>query len=222
MHSHNRLAYIHVAYFTAAVLGFLRCHMRRWSKTVTVSPCWKIFSTVFANSLYYHHAISDGSTVVDVGGANNRNCPDKIVPPVGFQRESEYIRQSMSVDLRRRARPWRKTGDIPPDRTETRPETRDRTGDRSPEGRPNLGDRSVVRIPKATERSGNTGAGRKPETSHSSADVGRTSEGEEPTNQKPPQVNFVAGARFCRHAYRQSVYRPAYQPALLELFGFSG
>ena len=68
------LAYRHVAYLMAAVLGFLRWHSRKWSKTVTVSPCWKIFSTVFANSLYYKCAISDGSTVVDVVGANNRPC----------------------------------------------------------------------------------------------------------------------------------------------------
>ena len=31
------LAYRHVAYLTATVLGFLRCHFRRWSKTVTVT-----------------------------------------------------------------------------------------------------------------------------------------------------------------------------------------
>ena len=89
------LAYRHLAHITAAVLGFLRCHSR-----------WKIFSIFFANSLYYQCAIGDGSTVV--GGANNlpccapggpvstwtvrRNCPDKIVLPVGFQRESEHIR----------------------------------------------------------------------------------------------------------------------------------
>ena len=66
------LAYRHVAYLSAAFLSFLRCHHRRWSKTVTFSPCWKIFSTVFANSLYYLRAISEGSTVI--GDANNRPC----------------------------------------------------------------------------------------------------------------------------------------------------
>ena len=96
------LAYRHVAYLAAAFLGFLRCHPRRWFKTVTVSPCWKIFSTVFANCLYYQRAISDGSTVI--GGVNNRPCcatggpvltwafdgtaRTKIVPPVGFQKEN--------------------------------------------------------------------------------------------------------------------------------------
>ena len=65
-------ASLHVAYLAAAVLGFLRCHPRRWSKIVTVSTGWKIFSTVFANSRYYQRAISDGSTIV--GGANNRPC----------------------------------------------------------------------------------------------------------------------------------------------------
>ena len=33
-----------------------------------------------------------------------------------------HTRQSMSMDLRRPARPERKTSDIPPDRMETRPE----------------------------------------------------------------------------------------------------
>ena len=96
------LAYRHVAYLAAAFLGFLRCHPRRWFKTVTVSPCWKIFSTVFANSLYYQRAISDGSTVI--GGVNNRPCcatggpvltwafdgtaRTKIVPPVAFPKEN--------------------------------------------------------------------------------------------------------------------------------------
>ena len=97
------LAYRHVAYLTPAFLGFLRCHCRRWSKTVTVSSCWKkIFSTVFANSLYYQRAISDGSTIV--GGTNNRPCyapggpvstwafdrtaRTKIVPPFGFPKEN--------------------------------------------------------------------------------------------------------------------------------------
>ena len=131
----SELAYRHVAHLTAAVLGFLRCHSWRWSKTVTISTCWKIFSTVFSNSLYYQRAISDGSTVVDVGGANNRPC-------------------------------------------------------------------CAARGPVSTG-------------------VGRTSDGEEPTNQKPPQADFVAGARFFRHANRQSVYRPAYQLALLELVGVS-
>ena len=103
------------------------------SKTVTVSPCWKIFSTVFANSLYYQRAISNGSTFV--GGANSRPCCalrgpvstwafdgtawTKIVPPVGFPKENP----STSIH-RRQARPGRKTGDIPPDRMEMRPESR--------------------------------------------------------------------------------------------------
>ena len=102
------LAYIHVAYLAAAFLGFLRCHPRGWSNTVTVSPCWKIFSTIFANSGYYQRAISDGSIVVD--GANNRpycapgdpvsawavdGTARTIVPPVGFPKsDSEHIPDS--------------------------------------------------------------------------------------------------------------------------------
>ena len=65
-------AYRHVAYLAAAFLGFLRCHARRRSKTVTISTGWKIFSTVFANSRYYQRVINDVSTFV--GGANNWPC----------------------------------------------------------------------------------------------------------------------------------------------------
>ena len=129
------LAYRHVAYLSAAFWGFLRCHPRRWS--VTISPCWKIFSTVFANSLYYQRAISDSSTVI--GGANNQPCCAPRGPVLTWvfdgtartknspaswipKRQSKHIRQSISMDLCRRARPGWKTGYIPPDRTETRPE----------------------------------------------------------------------------------------------------
>ena len=50
-------------------------------------------------------------------------------------REPEHMRQSMSMDFRRRARPGRKTGDILSDRTETRPEpgARRRAGTGGPE-----------------------------------------------------------------------------------------
>ena len=104
---------------------------------MTVSTGWKIFSTVFKNSRYYQHANSDVSTVVGV--ANNRPCcaPEGLVRPrarrltelagqklsrqLDSQRESEQIPGSPClwtyVDG-----PGRKTGDIPPDRTETRPE----------------------------------------------------------------------------------------------------
>ena len=115
---------------------------------MNVSPCWKIFSTVFSNSLYFQRALSDGSTVV---GAQiigpvvrpsfdlnvRRNCPDRNSPANWIPKgESEHIRQSMSMDLRRRTRPWLKTGDTPPDRMDTRPEP----GGSEPGGQAEAGD----------------------------------------------------------------------------------
>ena len=82
----SRLAFRHVAYLASAFCGFLRCHLTS------------------ANSGYYQHAISDGSTVVD--SVTDRRCcapggpvstwavngtARTIVPPVGFPtRESEH------------------------------------------------------------------------------------------------------------------------------------
>ena len=82
-------------------------------------------------SLYYQCAISDNSTIV--GGAPGGplstwvfdGTAQTIVPPVGFQKENP----STSGSPCERTRPRRKTGDISPDRTETRLEPRD------PEGR---------------------------------------------------------------------------------------
>ena len=104
----------------------------------------------------------------------------------------------MSMDLRRRARPGRKTGDIPPDRTETRPGAR--AGGRSPGGpaeprRPfgrmyTRGHRTFWKYRSRTNTRDVTQLGwfrSAPEEI-----LGRTSDGEEPINQKPPQADFIA------------------------------
>ena len=110
----------------------------------------------------------------------------------------------MSMDLRRRARPGRKTGDIPPDRTETRSEARPKLEVDAvrPYRNPKPETRSVLR------RLTPFGVGHRPNRR---------------TNQKPPQADSIAGARLLkfRHANRQSACRPASQPALLGLVGVS-
>ena len=117
MRTHKRASLQTCNIYSGSFLGFSPVPSPEMVQDRDVSPCGKIFSTVFTNSVFYQRAIVDGSAVVD--GANNRPCCASGGPvaiwtfdgtartntsPASWIPKSEsehipYTRQSMSMDL---------------------------------------------------------------------------------------------------------------------------
>ena len=211
------LAYRHVAYLAAAFLGFLRCLPRRWSKTVTISPCWKIFSTVFATADITNALLA----------MVQPSLMERIIGPVMLQFWRPVL--TWAVDG---TASWIPKKGI---RAHTgSPYQWTYAGGPSPGGKPVTIlriERRWGRCPESSSPEGrragrpaNAGGSHRSAGSSESQRLTPFGAGHRPnqrTNQKRPQADSVSGARLFRHANRQSVWPPASRLVLLDLVGVS-